>query len=441
MRIRLRIVLLVIVVVIAGLYATGWYALHNPDRYLANITAYLQQKTGLRIEIRHIEVNLLPLSVRVYGLEVKNPKPFPAGDFLKVPELDASIALAPLLDDKISIRSLVLDQPVMDFISDPDGLWNFQNPAASKRQPTHFSMGAISTLQVKSGTLVGSVLIDPADTPGPVVLELRNISGELKQIEFHHHGHSSPVQAIQGDLTAVKARFGVIHTSDLRSRVRITPRQLIFKSFATKTYRGQASGDLSFRFGAKDTTFQTEVQVSGIGMPYLLAEFDPGAKQAPRMTGMMQAKLNLAGKIQHSPNPLAEMHGAGNITVRQGELPSLNRNKNMKEMERFRQPRAAALPPSAFSIFAGDMELTDHRIYSKRIGVEFYGIDVDGAGSMSVTGGPMNYRGSATILKKQGFLTTTFARWFKGAKEKNDRLTFPIRLTGTLANPKFSTAD
>ncbi|MHB1838669.1 MAG: hypothetical protein ACYCPD_02820, partial [Acidobacteriaceae bacterium] len=109
-------------------------------------------------------------------------------------------------------------------------------------------------------------------------------------------------------------------------------------------------------------------------------------------------------------------------------------------VERFRTAGASALPASAFSTFAGDAELKDHRMYSHRIGIDFYGIAVDGAGSMSLTGGPMDYKGTATIEKKQGFFTDTFARWFKGAREKDGRLMFPVRLTGTLAKPQFAVA-
>ena len=177
------------------------------------------------------------------------------------------------------------------------------------------------------------------------------------------------------------------------------------------------------------------MQVNGVGIPILLAEFAQGP---PRMTGMMAAKLDVSGEIAHSSNPLEDMNGTGTIMVRRGELPGLNQNENMKRVERFRTADAAGLSPAAFSTFGGDMELKNQRMYSKRIGVDFYGVDVDGTGSMSLTGGPVDYRGSATIEKKQGFFMTTFARWFKGAKEKDGRLSFPIRLTGTLANPQFA---
>jgi uncharacterized protein involved in outer membrane biogenesis len=416
-------------------FAAAWYWLHNPDRYLSMAIANAERRTGLQIAVQHVDIRYFPLWVRVYGLEIKNPKPFPAGDFLKVPMLEASVKWTPLLfQKKIVVRSLVLHQPAIDFISDPDGLWNFQNPAGPKNQSTHFSTGSIANLEVQNGVLLGSNLIDPSDKPGPVILELRNVCGDLKQIQFHPHRQGAPLKAIEGQLTASNAGFGSIHTRDLRSDVRILPLELVFKNFEAKTYRGEAKGDFSFNFQGKKTTFHAKMQVTGVGMPYLLAEFANGP---PKMTGMLEATLDVGGEIAHTSNPLGDIDGTGDLMVRQGDLPGLDQNPSMKQVERFRTTAAAGKPPSAFSTFGGDMELKNQRMYSKRVAVDFYGIDVDGTGSMSLAGGSVKYRGTATIEKQQGFVTTTFARLFKHAKEKDGRLEFPIALTGTLANPQF----
>ncbi len=436
MKPRLKIAFFIFAGAVVVAFAAAWYWLHNPDRYLPMAIANAEKRTGLQIAARHVDVRYFPLSVRVYGLEIKNPKPFPAGDFLKVPMLEASVEWTPLLSQrKIVIRSLVLHQPAIDFISDPDGLWNFQNPAEPKNQHSHFSTSSIENLKVENGVLLGSNLIDPSDKPGPVILELRNVSGELKQIQFNPRGKGAPLKAIQGQLTASNAGFGSIHTRDLRSDVRILPLELVFKNFSAKTYRGKANGDFSFNFQGKKTTFHAKMQVTGVGMPYLLAEFDTGP---PKMTGLLEAKLDVGGEIAHSSSPLGDMYGSGTLMVRRGDLPGMDQNASMKQVERFRTKDAAGKPPSAFSTFGADMELKDRRMYSKRVAVDFYGIDVNGTGSMSLAGGPVNYRGTATIEKKQGFFTTTFARWFKGAKEKDERLEFPIKLTGTLANPQFA---
>ncbi len=437
MKARLKIAFVIFAGVIVVAIAAAWYWLHNPDRYLPMVIANAEKRTGLQIAARHLDIRYLPLRVRVYGLEVKNPKPFPAGDFLKVPMLEASVEWTPLLlERKVVIRSLVLHQPAIDFISDPDGLWNFQNPAGPKNQPTRFSTGSIANLEVRHGVLLGSNLIDPSDKPGPVILELRDVNGNLKQIQFHRHGQGASGKTIQGRLTAASAGFGSIHTRDLRSDVQIQALELVFKNLEARTYRGEAKGDFSFNFqGKKKTTFHAKMHVTGVGMPYLLAEFETGL---PKMTGMLEATLDVGGEIAHSSSPLGDMDGMGTLMVHQGQLPGLNRNASMKQVEQFRIKDAAGKPASAFSTFAGDMELKNRRMYSKRIAVDFYGVTVDGTGSMSLAGGPVNYRGTATIEKKQGFFTNTFARWFKGAKEKDGRLVFPIKLTGTLANPQFT---
>ncbi len=440
MKSRVRSLFKIAFIIFAGLvvvaFAVAWYWLHNPDRYLPKAVANAEKRTGLHVTVQHVEIHYFPLRVRVYGLEIKNPKPFPAGDFLKVPMLEASAEWTPLLlQRRIVIRSLVLHQPAVDFISDPDGLWNFQNPNGPKDQPSRFSTGSIGNLEVQNGVLMGSNLIDPSDKPGPIILELRNVCGDLNRIQFHPHGRGAPLQAIQGKLTASTAGFGSIHTRDLSSDVQIMPLELVFKNFQTKTYRGKAHGDFIFNFQGKQTTFQAKVQVTGVGVPYLLAEFENGP---PKMTGMLQAKLDVGGKIAHSSSPLGDMYGTGTLMVRQGDLPGLNQNPSMKQVKQFRSKDAAGKPPAAFSTFGVDMDLKNQRMYSKRVAVDFYGIDVDMSGSMSLTGGPVRYQGTATIEKKQGFFFNTFARWFKGAKEQNGRLEFPIKLSGTLAHPEFT---
>ena len=397
-------------------FAAAWYWLHNPDRYLPMAIANAEKRTGLQISVSHVEIRYFPLLVRVYGLDIKNPKPFPSGDFLKVPMLEASVEWTPLLLQKrIVIRSLVLHQPAIEFISDPDGLWNFQNPAGPKDQPSRFSTGSIANLKVLNGVLLGSVLTEPADRPGPVILELRNICGELKQIQFHPHGRGAPLQAIQGQLTASSAGFGSIHTHDLKSDVRILPLALVFKNFSAKTYRGNANGDFGFNFQGKQTTFRAKMHVTGVGMPYLLAEFENGP---PQITGMLEAKLDVGGAIAHSSSPLGDLYGTGTVMVRRGEMPGLDQNTNMKQVERFRTKDAAGKPPSAFSTFAGDMELKNQRMYSKRVAVDFYGLDVDGTGSTSLTGGSVKYRGTATIEQKQNFFTTRLPGGSSTAKKR-----------------------
>ncbi|HVC47310.1 MAG TPA: AsmA family protein [Terracidiphilus sp.] len=433
-----KIGLAVVACAILGLWAAAWYAVRNPDRYLPETIAYLQKKTGLQIEIQHAAVRLLPLSVRLYGVAVKNPKPFPPGYFLQAPEVDAAIPWMPLLHGKVAIRSLVVEKPVIHLISDPDGLWNFQNPSSAKTQPAGFSMGTISSLQIKNGTLYGSGLIDPSDAPGPVVFIVGNFSGGVRQLNVNALKNRSLKTSVAGSLTAERVIFGRIQLREIHSQLQIQPAQFTFNNFTAKTYRGNAAGDFTFDFVRNKTRFDTDLRASGVGINYLLGEFETGQ---PKITGMMEADMKLNGIIEHSANPLSGIHGTGHFNIRKGEFTGLKGNKGMAKMVRFRDPGTDSLPMSAFSSFSGDLDLNRQRIFSRQINVDFYGIDVDGSGSVDELNSRLDYKGNATIQTKQGFFVSTFARMFKGADSKHGRLVFPIRVTGTLNNPKCSVVD
>ena len=433
-----KIGLAVAACVMLGLCAAAWYTVRNPDRYLPETVAYLQKKTGLQIEIQHVSVRLLPLSVRLYGVAVKNPKPFPPGYFLQAPEVDAAIPWMSLLHGQLAVRSLVVERPVIHLISDPDGLWNFQNPSSANSAPARFSMGTISSLQVKNGTLYGSGLIDPSDAPGPVVFTAENFSGEVQQLNVNALKNPSPKASVVGTMTVEKVIFGRIQLRETHSQLQIEPAQFTFKNFTAKTYRGNAAGDFNFDFSGSKTRFNTDLRVSGVGINYLLAEFEAGP---PKITGMMEADMKLDGIIEHSANPLSEIHGTGHFNIRKGELTGLNGNKSMAQMARFRDPGTSSLPVSAFSSFSGDLDLNRQRIFSRQINVDFYGVQVDGSGSVDELNSRLDYKGNATIETKQGFFVSTFARLFKGADSQHGRLVFPMRVTGTLNNPNCTVVD
>jgi hypothetical protein len=63
--------------------------------------------------------------------------------------------------------------------------------------------------------------------------------------------------------------------------------------------------------------------------------------------------------------------------------------------------------PSSFNLITTDLELADQRISNRVIDIAGYGVDVDGLGSVSVSGsGDLNYRGLAEITTEESFFTT-----------------------------------
>jgi uncharacterized protein involved in outer membrane biogenesis len=180
MAIRRKTIIVVTVIIAAAMSAVALLLpiLANPDRYRSEVISYLEAKTGKQIEVGHIGLNWIPLSIRLDNFGARNPKPFPSGYLLKAAGMDAAIDAVALLHRQIVIKSMVLHDPIINVISDPDGLWNFENlpSKASQERVPIFALGVISRVETSGGQLFAYALpphIRPLKSATSNLTELR----------------------------------------------------------------------------------------------------------------------------------------------------------------------------------------------------------------------------------------------------------------------------
>ncbi|HET9306285.1 MAG TPA: AsmA family protein [Candidatus Sulfotelmatobacter sp.] len=406
----------------------------NVDRYRSQVISYLEEKTGKRVEIKRLALTFFPVTIHIDHIGVRNPPIFPAGYVVQVARIDAELSVGALLHRQVVIKSLVLEDPVLNLTSDPDGPWNFENPQA-KTSANTFPLGPISSVKIKRATVIASNLL-LSDAAGPIFFEAHDISCELQQVNLAGIiDRSSSSMDGQGTLQAGLLRFGAVEARNLDSKLRLESRHVFITGVKAEVYGGRAVGELSFDLSAKNVSFKTDARLSGINVAQLLAAFPNGGG---KMTGKMEGDVKLAGEIAHSLRPLAGMHGAGHMTVRNGQLPSLKLNANLMKLAHFNDLGPAKDDPSSFKLITTDLELNNQRISSKVIDVDGYGVDVDGSGNVSVSGSDeLDYRGLAEITTKESFITNTVAR-LSGATLKDGKLQFPFRIGGTIDSPAFS---
>jgi hypothetical protein len=296
-------------------------------------------------------------------------------------------------------------------------------------------LGPIARLQIKRATVIASNLL-PSDAAGPIFFEAHDISCELEQVNLAGIiDPSSSSMDGQGTLKADLLRFGAIEARNLDSKLRLESRHVFLTDVKAEIYGGSAVGGLSFDLSAKNTTFKTNGRLSGINLAQLLAAFPNGGG---KMTGKMEGDMRLEGEIAHSLRPLAGIRGTGHLTVRNGQVPSLKLNANLMKLAHFNDLGPAKNDPSSFNLITTDLELRDQQISSRAIDIDGYGVDVDGSGTVSVSGSDaLNYRGLAEITTKVSFFTNTIAR-MSGATLKDSKLQFPFRIGGTIDSPVFS---
>src|ERR1700676_3141538 len=222
-------------------------ALLDADRYRPKAISYLEESTGKKVEIGRLTVTFFPkVTIHADDFGVKSPPLFPSSYILKVARIDAQIDPWALLHRQIVIRSLVLEQPVINLVSDPDGPWNFENPGATKR-PNSSPIGVISLVKIKRGHVIASNLL-PSDAAGPVFFEAYKVSSELKNVNAE--GIADPASTTldgQGTLNAALLRFGSIEAKNLGSSIRLQARQVLFTDVEAETYGGQTTGELTIK--------------------------------------------------------------------------------------------------------------------------------------------------------------------------------------------------
>src|SRR5581483_1431027 len=134
----------------------------NTDRYRPQVISYLEEKTGKKVEMGRLAVTFLPrIEIQVDDFGVKSPPLFPPSYIVKVARIDAQLDTGALLHRQVVIKSLLLEQPTINLVSDPDGPWNFENPAAQKT-PNALLFGVVSRVEVKRGHVTVSNLL-PSD--------------------------------------------------------------------------------------------------------------------------------------------------------------------------------------------------------------------------------------------------------------------------------------
>ncbi len=418
----------------------------NVDRYRPEVVSEIEQRTGHPARINHLAVTFTPLvSIRLDGFALENPHGFPKGDFVRAKSIYAVLDPHALWHRQVVITSLVFTNPVINLVSNGHDLWNFDMPpsgrpppAPGERSPSSspsFSLGSINQSQIKDGELTIAALL-PSGAAEPPSLVATGISLDLNHLDLN--AFTSPearaANPTQGSLQATSLAIGRLEGTSVKSKVSLVSRRISFANLSFKVYGGKGAGRLGIGFVRQPATFDATVHLSGVDMASLLQVF-PGAQG--KMSGHLDGNLKLRGDFAQADDPLAGKSGSGDVTVRDGHLPTLKLNQNLALLANLAEIGPASGDPSSFSSLSADLEIGNGRIHSNHFALNGNGVDVEMAGDVAFAGaGSLDYNGTAKIRAGQNAVSNLVAG-LAGATFSNGTLAFPFELTGTSEHPRF----
>jgi uncharacterized protein involved in outer membrane biogenesis len=245
-----------------------------------------------------------------------------------------------------------------------------------------------------------------------------------------------PSLVAKGTIKADSLKFGALVVTKLNSKLRLYPKRVFIDDLDLRCYDGSVTGNLSLDFSGPSLTYSTDAQLKGINVAQSLNAF-PQARGM--LTGTLEGTVKVAGEVVNSPDPLAGMKGTGLITIHNGQMPSLQLNKNLRTLAQIADLGPSNGDPSSFSLLSADFKVAEARLTSDKITLVGNGVDVNGSGSMTTAGeGSLNYQGTGSLATSGSNPLTSLVAGISGATVTNGKLAFPFAVSGTVAHPKFA---
>jgi uncharacterized protein involved in outer membrane biogenesis len=488
-RAKIAVIALILVALVVTALLLMLPRLANIDQFRPRVVAKLEQQTGRSVEIGRLTLAILPhMSIRADDVAIGNPPGFPQGHFLEIHRVYAALSLASLLQRRLAVKSLELDEPALSLLTNGSGHWNTESPRPARVQPAAWlesppSQAVIATVQLNHGR-VTYAKVSSSGQAASISFEAENVSAELHDVNPQAVGinlnPASPRQlsrspggstqpgtwapaspgilqvswaqpqtsvsaqgplAARGTVSAQSARFGNIEATGFKSGLELYAGGVRLDGLKLELCGGQVTGDFIWDSGSQPSQYGTHLALSGVDAARLLMAF-PNA--GGKLTGTLEGHLDMKGwtppaTTPASPgNPLADKEGAGELTVRNGTLPELRVNADLRQLlKNIIRTGSASADPSSFRSISADLEIGGGEMRSRQITILGDGIEMDVSGSLALDGaGRLNYQGVGKIDTRRNGYSSVLAGLL-GSKITGGKITFPFTLTGTLASPRF----
>jgi uncharacterized protein involved in outer membrane biogenesis len=488
-KIVLTILILLALVVVA--LAVIVPRLADIDRYRPEVVAQIERSSGRQASIGRLDLRILPtLGVRADDIVIGNPPGFPAGHFLEIRHAYARIDAVALLRRQVVIRALQLESPKLSLVSDASGRWNTEGavraqarlrPAAWLSNPVPATV--IASVKIEQGRVTAANILPSGDV-GTSTLEAEGVTADLHDVNPEALGihlaqspggelsggdyaeglgrpalmraalidstPQSPAMlaapppqgalAARGTFTAQSVRMGAITVTEVTSGLEIHADGLVVKNMVLQLFGGRVSGDLLWNPSVQPPRYTTNLALTGIDVARALQSF-PSANG--KLTGTLDGKIQITGwtpasEAVPSPDPPANLQGAGTLTVRNGTLPAIRLNRDLTQlMKNVVRTTAGSPDPSTFQSMSADFEISDGEIRSRQITILGNGINLNVSGGLALAGaGKLDYRGTGEIMARKG-VGNLVAGLLGSKMGTGGKITFPFTLTGTLTAPRF----
>lgn len=240
----------------------------------------------------------------------------------------------------------------------------------------------------------------------------------------------------EGKIKADAVAFGPISVTNLKSKIRLYPKQVFIDDLDLDCYNGSVAGNLSLNFGGANLAYTVDAKLKGVKIDEFLEAF-PQTKGL--LTGTLEGAAKMQGPVLKSSDPLQGVTGSGNGIIRDGRMPSLQITGNIRSIAKLASVGPSNGDASSFNSLSADFRIADARLSSDKVDFDGNGVGVVASGSLTMAGeGSLDYQGDASLTTSGSNPLALVLGGMAGARYANGKMVFPFTVGGTFARPKFA---
>jgi AsmA protein len=159
------------------------------NKYKGTILTQVRTYINRPVDFDSISLTILTgLGAEIKGLRIADDPSFAKVDFIKLDRVKVKVALLPLLQKKIKVREVVLNEPVINVIRNSSGVLNFKNLLVPKpeEKPKAPKPGGLAALLVSNAKIRKGVFSFQDDKlkPGAKPFTISDIDLDAQDISF-----------------------------------------------------------------------------------------------------------------------------------------------------------------------------------------------------------------------------------------------------------------
>lgn len=408
------------------------------------------------------------LGVALEGVTIGDDPAFDRTEpFLTARRLGMRLSLLPLLQRRLVVDRVVVDEPVVRLVRDRGGRLNVSTlggrqrkarPSADARQH-HRPAFELGTLRLRHGTLrytdratgrgveLADVAVDAREprlgAAMPIAVRAQLTAANVRLEDIASQGVvdlAGERPAYQGTATAPRGTLGSLALTRLRATLHASPPDLALDSVAFETLGGTVTGD------ARLTASALEAHLAGRGIDLARVRARPGA---PHPAGALELEAALDGPAPGPEDFEAALTGNGTFRVTDGRVAGVGIGPAILEVLRpamgggaadrlrSRYPDLLGSEDLRFTQLAGTGRLSRGRVHSDDLVLAGASYDAHGAGDLGLDGDvDVAVRVVASTALTDDLLGRSRMR--PVLVDERGRLAIPLHVRGQLHHPRVT---